>query len=716
MEEFRVARNVQFLYAFDINLKRHVYVDEASRGREYACGACHNKMCFKQGTKIGSHFAHFPGATCDLMVRKGHDGSEGESVQHCNAKMQIASILEHGSTLHISYKCKSASIVGETCCGTSNLKLREGQKVKLEHRVQDVVLDVAVVDSNGELVYAIEVIASHRSNAEPRESYEWYEVRAPDTVVHTDSQDPELACVRVDRTTCERCTELLAIRACDDAERAATIAQVKCGELAAYASALERSVMSARWGTHYTPADCLESVARAVIDAEARTSDAGRYSTLAAERAERAAERAREVHDDAKGLLERILSLEKVREERREAERLEQMRREEERERREAEERENERKRREIERIENMQRSAAATAAEASAKTAVDASAVLGRYASKKSQGMSWALWEYTSGTPVECLNAVATAVQDVERHARDAKGWALPERHVERARAAHEDAKRFLEQILRASAHEADCAARTAREKCGELEAYATALEGSTTASWKRHYYNYTPDVCFRYVEEDVQSAERQQRNADGADATIVERIRDAVERARAAHEDAKRLVVLIPGLEKARDERRAEELRIETERKQREAERRAEELRIEVARAEAERLQREEQYRMLREAERERREQELRVRGRVCTEAFVEWGQTLCEQIIADLQGAQSVANLKVAFAPILKIARLIQEYEDTGCTKLISGDTDGGYTDHQFLVNKHDEILQIYRAQLKKLKTAAFFSKCL
>ncbi len=58
----------------------------ATKGEDYLCPECNEKLILKQGQIVTEHFAHYPGVHCP---------SAGEGLRHMEMKRQIGALFEH---------------------------------------------------------------------------------------------------------------------------------------------------------------------------------------------------------------------------------------------------------------------------------------------------------------------------------------------------------------------------------------------------------------------------------------------------------------------------------------------------------------------------------------------------------------------------------------------------------------------------------------------
>lgn len=147
-----------------------VRASEAERGVRYTCPDCQVLLTPRLGSVRVPHFSHkAEAAICDFRY---------ETEEHYRAKMAIVQAVESGMPVRLLRLCPLCQVVTETplpaavCRATSELTL------STNHRA-----DVALLDAQGEVVAAIEVLMHHPVDDEKGQllaahGVPWVEVRA----------------------------------------------------------------------------------------------------------------------------------------------------------------------------------------------------------------------------------------------------------------------------------------------------------------------------------------------------------------------------------------------------------------------------------------------------------------------------------------------------------------------------------------------------------
>lgn len=142
-----------------------VTVKSAERGRQYVCPDCGGRLMFRNSGKTGKgsrrpHFAH---------IGDGEHPCTGESVLHAAFKEKAAalfrSLIEEKKPFPIEWKCSK--------CGADNKGnlLYMAASVDTEHDLGSCRPDVALLDENGTVVVALEVVVSHPPTEETLKYY-----------------------------------------------------------------------------------------------------------------------------------------------------------------------------------------------------------------------------------------------------------------------------------------------------------------------------------------------------------------------------------------------------------------------------------------------------------------------------------------------------------------------------------------------------------------
>jgi Competence protein CoiA-like family len=126
-----------------------VNASQAVRGEKYFCPLCHCVMSLKKGSQRRPHFSH--------KVNSSNCTSEG--VLHFSFKSllskRIDESIKHNIPIPLSWCCE---ICSETHSG--NL-IRKVKTVKLEYDMNVARPDIALLDEQGEILAAIEIVVTH---------------------------------------------------------------------------------------------------------------------------------------------------------------------------------------------------------------------------------------------------------------------------------------------------------------------------------------------------------------------------------------------------------------------------------------------------------------------------------------------------------------------------------------------------------------------------
>ena len=144
-----------------MNNRRYVTPTQASARGEYFCPACSSRLDLVQKRKH-PYFRHKSRKDCKL-----HAGHPSESREHLHAKHYLVHIIEErGLTVngvHIPAVRRDAT-----------------RSVVLEKRVNTtrsyIVLDVAVIDAQGDVLYGFEVSKSHKTDMTTRKGFPAWEI------------------------------------------------------------------------------------------------------------------------------------------------------------------------------------------------------------------------------------------------------------------------------------------------------------------------------------------------------------------------------------------------------------------------------------------------------------------------------------------------------------------------------------------------------------
>jgi hypothetical protein len=163
--------------AIDTETKAYVLPSNASKGRNYECAECNQRVIFRHGEVRTPHFAHFvPTTKCTY-----YNTSSGESDNHKHAKLLLQKWIAEKKPIEFCWTCQNQTNWGTCGVGVDeSIAYKDGDTVVLEYRDpgKQYVADVAVLN-NGKLRYIIEVVHSHRTTTTCRPE-PWFEVNAND--------------------------------------------------------------------------------------------------------------------------------------------------------------------------------------------------------------------------------------------------------------------------------------------------------------------------------------------------------------------------------------------------------------------------------------------------------------------------------------------------------------------------------------------------------
>jgi hypothetical protein len=184
---------------------KYITLEQATKTNEYSCPKCtRDVVLVKQIENRRLHFAHKhkrAGECNHYDERRGKSDFGGESEIHFEAKIKLAETLKKCRTIVINQYCEFASVRTVSyprCCTSVMYKIAEDDEVHTEYRKDDIILDVAVLDKDGVLKYALEIKKSHAQAGRPEP---WFEFNANEIL--NDFQ--VLTCRRTDRPICTKC-------------------------------------------------------------------------------------------------------------------------------------------------------------------------------------------------------------------------------------------------------------------------------------------------------------------------------------------------------------------------------------------------------------------------------------------------------------------------------------------------------------------------------
>lgn len=177
--------------AIDTETQAYVVPRNASKGRNYVCTDCSQRVVFRCGDVRVPHFAHFtPSIKCTY-----YNATAPESDQHKHAKQLLKTWLSARKEITFGWACRSQTPFG-TCGAMTDatdhsVEYKDGDEVVLEYRdpAGKYVADVAVINA-GQVRYIVEVAHSHRTTTTSRPE-PWFEVQANNVAkgLHGDGDD-----------------------------------------------------------------------------------------------------------------------------------------------------------------------------------------------------------------------------------------------------------------------------------------------------------------------------------------------------------------------------------------------------------------------------------------------------------------------------------------------------------------------------------------------
>lgn len=193
--------------AIDVETQTYVLPTEASKGKNYVCAECDQKVIVRQGMIRKHHYAHYsPTTKC-----KFYD-SAGETELHKHAKLFIKSWLEQKKSIWFAWACRTQFKFG--LCNRSDdhtedtLLYKEGDRVVLEYRDPKgkYIADIAVLNA-GNVRYIIEVQHTHKTTTDCRPE-PWVEISADEaTLDNCDNDVLNLENIRTnEKRGCANCT------------------------------------------------------------------------------------------------------------------------------------------------------------------------------------------------------------------------------------------------------------------------------------------------------------------------------------------------------------------------------------------------------------------------------------------------------------------------------------------------------------------------------
>lgn len=166
----------------------------------YECPDCHRDVSVRKGEVRAPYFAHRADRENPCTYYNRNPSSEQK---HRNAQLKLKQFLERGKEIDIGRicpcGCRRVTNWGITCLPSNT--------VKCEHRFKfndsNKSADVAVLNSNGDIICIFEVVHTHYTREFDRPE-PWHEIMADEiNAIPSDSETVTLTCVRqVERDVC----------------------------------------------------------------------------------------------------------------------------------------------------------------------------------------------------------------------------------------------------------------------------------------------------------------------------------------------------------------------------------------------------------------------------------------------------------------------------------------------------------------------------------
>ena len=171
-----MTKEILYTSALDEN-GNTIYINDAEKGRTYYCPICKGKFILRKSGKTGKgsrrpHFAHNNLTT----------NCTPEGVLHYSFKKLLIDLLERyrseSKPLIVNWKCNTCSVDYSKSKLKTNL-LAKTATIKEEYNLKVCQPDIALLDPEGEVVAAIEIVVTH----EPEENVLRYYERKGITLI-----------------------------------------------------------------------------------------------------------------------------------------------------------------------------------------------------------------------------------------------------------------------------------------------------------------------------------------------------------------------------------------------------------------------------------------------------------------------------------------------------------------------------------------------------
>jgi len=148
-----MIKDIQYTWAIDEN-EKPIHIDDAEKGGSYFCPGCKSKFILRDSGKTGpgsrrKHFSHTSDAICS-----------GESYLHNAFIKRVFALLEEyraeGKALNVYWTCNACS----KQYSEFNL-LAKTAKIETEYPLEGYRPDIALLDEEGKVIAAIEIVYTH---------------------------------------------------------------------------------------------------------------------------------------------------------------------------------------------------------------------------------------------------------------------------------------------------------------------------------------------------------------------------------------------------------------------------------------------------------------------------------------------------------------------------------------------------------------------------
>jgi hypothetical protein len=194
------------LGALCIGTDRYILPSEATKGEQYTCIGCNDKVFVRKGEKNKPHFCHYPNSECKYYEHAS------ESEIHKNAKMRIKSLLEQKCEISFIRKCIRKDTPFNLCernpdiysipVVTDTSKIVLEFPFKMEYEGVTYFADVAYIDGD-EPLCMIEICHTHATSKERRVD-PWFEVSAKN-VLEAEIKDNTIQFTCIRQELCDEC-------------------------------------------------------------------------------------------------------------------------------------------------------------------------------------------------------------------------------------------------------------------------------------------------------------------------------------------------------------------------------------------------------------------------------------------------------------------------------------------------------------------------------